>query len=174
MKTQEPFVEMLRGNANSLGRALEVLAAVKKDPKRADELFELYFQDDEWVKLRVSNVFRRLWREDKSWVEPYVERWVSEVAKIDQPSVQWTFAQLTGECRSKLSDKQQQAAIKQVKTYLTESDDWIVLNASLATLGDYAKTDDPIKKWLVPQLEKLQKHPKKSVAGRAKKIAANL
>ena len=71
---KEAFADMLRGDSNTLGRAVEVFEIVKKDPPRVQEVFDLYFQPDEWVRLRSSNVLRRLWREDPAWVEPFIAR----------------------------------------------------------------------------------------------------
>ena len=84
---KEAFVEMLRGNSNTLGRSPEVVEDVKAQPDRINELFELYFQPDEWVRLRSSNSLRRLWREDIKWVKPFIQRWINEVSPINQPSV---------------------------------------------------------------------------------------
>ncbi len=166
---QEPFVEMLRGDTNTLGRAIEVFDAVKQDPSRVQEVFDLYFQPDQWVRLRSSNVLRRLWREDPTWVEPFIARWIDEVSGIDQPSVQWTFAQIVHECSQFFDQGQMARSLQIVKGYLQNSDDWIVLNTSINTLAGAAKDDASLRAYLLPKLQKLSTHPKKSVASRAKK-----
>ena len=89
----EPFVEMLRGATNTLGRTEEVTDLVLADPSRAQEVYDLFFQDDEWVRLRAPSASKRLWRADEEIIEPFVEGWVAHVSAIDQPSSQWTFAQ---------------------------------------------------------------------------------
>jgi len=170
----EPFVEMLRGATNTLGRTEEVVEIVVADPARVGEVFELYFQDDEWVRLRASSSLKRLWRHDASMVAPFVDRWIGEVAAIDQPSVQWTFAQLLDECAELLSAAQAAAATEHVKRYLEESDDWIVVNSSIQTLGNRAADDAALRKWLLPRLRKQAQSHRKSTAGRATKALAAL
>jgi len=150
----EPFVEMLRGATNTLGRTEEVVEIVIAAPERLDELFELYFQPDEWVRLRVSSSLKRIWRHDPVWVAPYVERWTNEVARIDQPSVQWTFAQLLDECPQLFDEAQRTAAIAHVLGYLEHSDDWMVLNSSIESLVPFARDDESLRTKVVPLIER--------------------
>ena len=170
----EKLVDMLRGNSNTLGRTEEVVEIVKKDPTKIHELFKLYFQEDEWVRLRVSSSLKRLWRHNPETIRPFMRQWIDEVAIIDQPSTQWTFAQMVEECEKLLTDKQLKESIKHIQGYLESSTDWIVLNTSIQTLTHYATTDNTLKTWLTPKLKKLQNYEKKSVAARAKKALAYL
>jgi len=171
---KELFVEMLRGNTNSLGRTEEVVAVILKNPQRVNELFDGFYQDDEWVRLRVNSALKRLWRHDKTLVQPFVTRWTKEVAHIEQPSINWTFAQLVEECPELFTDKEIDSALSTIKQYLTHSSDWIVLNSSIQTLSKRAKDDTALRTWLMPQLKKLTTHDKKSVAGRARKWLTQL
>jgi hypothetical protein len=56
-----------------------------------------------------------------------------------------------------------------MKRNLESHPDWIVLNNTLETLSEWAATDDELKLWLKPNLERLVNDPRKSVAGRAVK-----
>lgn len=170
----EQFIDMLRGNSNTLGRTEEVVALVIKEPKRINELFDLFFQDDEWVRLRVNSSLKRLWRHDKQSIAPFIDRWITDVASIDQPSINWTFAQMVEECPELLSDKQRAKSTEIIKKYLTSSSDWIVLNTSIQALGTLAKNDPDLASWLKPQLKKLSTNDKKSVARRAAKTLETL
>ena len=165
----EKFVDMLRGEVNALGRTEEVVAEVLKHPQRINELFDLYFQDDEWVRLRVSSSLKRIWRAETDLVKPFIKRWVEKVSEIDQPSTQWTFAQLVEECPDLFSKTQLEKSIEQVKGYLDNSDDWIVLNTSIQSLTTHAKDNAELATWLKPRLKKLTNYSKKSVAGKARK-----
>jgi hypothetical protein len=159
---------------NSLGRTLEVVDTVLADKTRFDELYRCWFSDDEWVRLRVSNAVKRIYKEHPEWVAPYLERFLTETSVIDQPSTKWTMAQLYLWLEAGMSMDQKQRAIKILKHNLTTDDDWIVQNATLETLGTWAKSDAELHRWIMPHLEKASKSDKHSIAGRAKKLIATL
>jgi len=170
----EKFVEMLAGATNTLGRTEEAVALVLQSPERIEELYQCYFQPDEWVRLRVSSSFKRLWRADPDLVEPYIPGFIADVSKIDQPSANWTFSQLCLEMQDHLSDRQKKLAIRTMKQYLKNSKDWIVQNATIETLAIWADDSENLKTWLVPRLEKFSQGDKKSVAKRAEKWISKL
>lgn len=171
---KEPFLEMLRGNTNTLGRAVEVVDLIIEEPSRMQEVYDLFFQDDEWVKLRAGNVFKRLWRSRPELVAPFIDGWVDDVSKLNQPSVNWNFAQLMDERIEDVTPKQKKIAVKRIQGYLNTSDDWIVQNTSIQTLGTWARDDETLRKWLLPQLEKFSRSDKSSVARRAEKFLDKL
>lgn len=163
----EAFVEMLRGARNNLGRTEEVVDVVLETPQRIDELYDCYFQPDEWVRLRTSSSFKRIWRADKDLFLPYLDRFIKDVSKIDQPSVQWTFAEMCSDLDEHLSWMQRRSAKARIKNYLESSDDWIVQNRSIETLSTWALDDPKLQEWIVPKLEVFASGKRKSVAGRA-------
>lgn len=170
----EPFVEMLRGATNSLGRTEEVVALVLNDHDRLDEVHQLFFQDDEWVRLRASSSWKRIWRAQPEWAVPYLDSWIGEVSKLDQPSVQWTFAQLCLELDDLLTPRQRSTARNRLKKYLESSDDWIVLNSTMPTLTHWAADRAELAEWLRPRLDRLASDDRKSVATRAAKALKQL
>lgn len=171
----ESFEQMLTGgHPNSLGRTVEVVETIQADPDRIEELYGCYFSDDEVVRLRTSNAFKRLWRDDPTQVAPFIPRFIEEISKIEQYSAQWTVAQLFLELDSYLSDAQRATATEIVKGYLENVDDWIVLNNCIETLATWAKSDDGLRAWLRPHLERLAADSRKSVAKRAAKALKGL
>ena len=170
----EPFVEMLRGATNTLGRTEEVVELVIADRTLAQEVYDLFFQDDEWVRLRAASASKRLWRADEEIIEPFVEGWVAHVSSIDQPSSQWRFAQFCDECDDLLTDDQRAQAIAILTTYLKSANDWIVLNSSMPPLATWAQTRPELEAAILPRLEQLAKDDRKSVANRATKSLAKL
>lgn len=170
----EPFVEMLRGATNSLGRTEEVTALVIDDPSRAQEVYDCFFQDDEWARLRAASTSKRLWRHDSEMFAPFIQGWIDDVSAIDQPSAQWTFAQMCEECDAALTDAQRDRAIEIVKGYLAEGDDWIVLNSSMSTLAAWAMSRPELAAEVAPHLERLSNDGRKSVAKRAVKAMEQL
>lgn len=170
----EPFVEMLRGATNTLGRTDEVAAIALDDHSRAREVYDLFFQDDEWVRLRAASVSKRLWRANPDLFAPFVAGWVEYVSAIDQPSSQWTFAQMCEECDDLLTDDQRDRSIEIVSGYLAEEDDWIVLNSSMSALAQWAQTRPELAATITPHLQRRAKDGRKSVAGRANKALNRL
>ena len=166
-----PFEKMLTGgHPNSLGNTIEVVELVVEDPARLSELYECYFSKDEVVRLRVSNAFKRICAEHPDWLVPYLDRFLSEVATIDQASTQWTLAHLWGELEPFMNKEQLQRAKEHLKDNLANHRDWIVLNNTMQTLSDWAQKDAQLKTWLLPHLQRLSNDSRKSVANRANKL----
>lgn len=163
----EPFVEMLRGERNNLGRTEEVVAIVLATPDRIDELYDCFFQPDEWVRLRTSSSFKRIWRADAELFDPYLDRFIADVSSIDQPSVQWTFAEMCSDLAHRFTAAQRASATKRLQAYVDESEDWIVLNRTVESLGRWSTDDAALATWLTPHLHRLAGDDRKTVARRA-------
>lgn len=158
------------GHPNSLGNTVEVVEEVLADHSLFDELFNCYFSTDEVVRLRVSNAMKRICKVEKNLLVPYIDRFLTEIAAIDQASTQWTIAQLFALLEKDLNDTQLAEAKVILRKNLAEHSDWIVLNATMDTLGKWSKKDLGLRVWMEPHLDRLEKDSRKSVAGRAKKI----
>ena len=61
-----------------------------------------------------------------------------------------------------------------LKRNLCSNDDWIVLNFTMKTLGTWSASNQALKRWLLPELNKLSEDRRKSVARNAKKLLGNL
>lgn len=169
------FEEMLTGgHLNSLGRTIEVVDIVLADSDRIDELYQCYFSDDEVVRLRTSNAMKRVCQQHPDWLIPYLNRFLTEISNINQPSAQWTLAQLFQQLAGFMTESQFQEAVKVLKHNLQQYDDWIVLNHTMQTLADWAKEDDLLRVWLQPHIERLSTDNRKSVANRARKLNKEL
>lgn len=175
MVNTNTFETMLTGgHRNSLGQTVEVVNVVLKNKARLDDLYQCYFSEDEVVRLRVSNAIKRICQEHPDWLVPYLDRFIAKVSTINQASTQWTLAQLFLCLDSMMTDRQKNKATIIMKKNLQTSDDWIVQNQTMATLGLWATKDTDLKNWLEPQLKKLSTSYRKSVASRAKKILKTL
>jgi hypothetical protein len=173
--TSESFEEMLTGgHPNSLGRTIEVVDLVLADSTRLSDLYNCYFSADEIVRLRTSNAIKRISLENPEWLIPYIDKLISEISKINQPSAQWTLANLFQTLSVFMSASQRNRAKKVLQKNLETYTDWIVLNNTMDTLSKWAKEDSILEEWLLPHLERLVQDPRKSVSGRAKKIKTEL
>lgn len=165
----EPFEEILTGgHPNSLGRTLEVVDTVLADRKRVTELFDCYQSDDEVVRLRVSNALRRVQAKRPDLLVPLLDRLLAETSELDQPSAQWTLPKLFAGAEADMSQHQRAEALEIVKRNLAEHNDWIVLNNSVEYLSRLAATDEVLRAWLLPHLDRLSNDTRKSVAKRAR------
>lgn len=164
----EPFVQMLSGgHHNSLGRTGEVVGTVVEDHGRLDELFACLDSPDELVRLRAGDALEKVCRERKEWFVPRADRFLTEIGRIDQPSVQWHTAQILDHLRPDLTETRRRQAIDLLLGYLDESGDWIVLNTSAGILTEWARSDPKLARSLRPRLERLTTDRRKSVARRA-------
>ncbi len=158
------------GHPNSLGNTIEIVEEVLKENQYFDELFNCYFSTDEVVRLRVSNAMKRICKENKPLLIPYIDRLLTEIGAINQASTQWTLAQLFESLEKEMNEEQINAAKRLLKNNLANYTDWIVLNMTMDTLSKWAKKDAALKIWLKPHLERLGADPRKSVASKAKKM----
>ena len=164
------FEAMLTGgHPNSLGRTLEVVDAVRSQPQRFDALLSCYFSENDVVRLRVSNAVKRLTKESTAYLKPHVGLLLTDIAAIEQPSTQWTLAELFTLLDRELSSAERRKAQTLVKRNLSTSSDWIVLNKSIDALMRWARRDDTLAAWLRPELQRLSGDTRKSVANRATK-----
>ncbi len=158
------------GHPNSLGNTVEVVEEVLANHANFDELFNCYFSEDEVVRLRVSNAMKRVCAEEKQLLVPYIDRFLTEIADIDQASTQWTLCQLFLQLEKQMNDEQYEQALAIVKRNLEFHNDWIVLNEVMRTLSTWAEKNDSLREWVIPHLTRLSRDSRKSVSGRAVKI----
>lgn len=169
------FEERLKGgHPNSLGNTVEVVDEVLAENELFNELFNCYFSNDEIVRLRTSNAMKRICKAKKTILIPYIDLFLTDIAKIDQASTQWTLSQLFGMLEKDMDKRQIGQAKKIMENNLANHNDWIVLNQTMDTLTKWAKNDVKLKDWIKPQLERLTADERKSVSGRAKKMIEKL
>ena len=84
----EPFADMLKGgHPNSLGRTAEAVDIMLADRARLSELFAAIADPDEVVRLRVGDALEKVCREQPGWFVTHVDRLLSDLGQIEQPSV---------------------------------------------------------------------------------------
>ena len=131
----ESFAEILTvgGKSNSLGRSVEVVAAVLDDKNRLEELYKCIFDDDPWVRMRAADSIEKVCRVEPDWLLPYVDRMFEELSTSTQASILWHLAQIFRQVT--LSNKQKTFVIDWLKKTLSSNQiDWIVAANSLDTM----------------------------------------
>jgi len=152
-----------------LHRTVEVVDKILGNKRYLEQLYDCYFSEDEVVRLRTSNAFKRISREKPEWLVPYLDRFLGEISKIDQASTQWTLANLFETLREEMTKEQVKKAETILKKNLKSSNDWIVLKNSMQTLNTWSTDKKSLRTWLEPELVRLSKDPRKAVSGFAKK-----
>ena len=64
------------GHPNSLGNTLEMVDAVLGNTDKMEDLFLCYQSDDETVRLRTSNAFKRIFRAKPDFFKQWKKRFI--------------------------------------------------------------------------------------------------
>lgn len=167
------FEQMLTGgHPNSLGRTGEVVGIVFGNRRKLRELFECLGSEDEIVRMRAGDALEKVCRQRPDWFKPYVERLLTEVAVIDQPSVQWHLAQMLTEVD--LDPSERRRAIAWLWRTFDRTDDWIVTSEVLTALTFFARVSPAVRKRLPGALCQTQRDRRPAVARRATKLLAEV
>jgi hypothetical protein len=158
------------GHPNSLGNTVSVAQDVIADRSLLPALIATYSSDDEVVRLRVSSALKRVAWAEPAWVHEELDTVIEWVVALQQPSAQWTIAEILLTLGPMLSSAQRSRATDVMKAHLSVSGDWIVLIKTMETLTDWAKTDPELRAWLPERLEKLCREPRKSVSQKALRL----
>lgn len=153
MSRQEPIKAMLAGgNPRALARTEEVVQIVLRDKARVQELYHCLLEEDEIVRMRASDALEKVCRGRPAWLQAYVPQLLTEVAAIEQASVQWHLAQILGEVE--LTPGQRAAACRILKRNLAEKKDWIDVNYSMETLAKFSRDDAQLRTELLVILKR--------------------
>ena len=162
--------ELTGGHPNSLGNTIKVVKHVIKQKSRLNNLLKCYSSRDEVVKLRVSNAFKRIFRQKTEWFKDYKNIFLNKISKIKQSSTQWTCAQLFSELIHLLDRHEQKKAKKIILNYLKSSNDWIVLCQSMNALTNFDKIHSNSIIENIDIIKKLSKDKRNAVSRLAKKL----
>lgn len=163
--------QMFGGNKRKINNRL-VIEAVLRDPPRVGELFECVKDDDEYVRMRASDALEKVCRANASIVQPFKTRVLHEMSVIDQPSVQWHYAQIVDKLQ--LTPQETAQVISKLQANFEKYEDWITRNITMEVLGHFALQDEALRAYLVPKLEEMTKEKRVSLSTRARKILKKL
>ena len=170
---QEVFKILAEGNPNSLGRLLEVLEWIKANEFTIEGLLDLYEKEDRYVSMRISNILKRLWREDSKVVITHVDRIINQAQSLKNPTFRWTLAQMYDELFLELTAKQRTQLINEIQRNLELGDDWIMLTQSMKALQKAIK-QKAILKISIQTVSRLKDHQSKVVKSQTIKLISSL
>lgn len=161
------------GKSNSLGRTDEVIDTVLSDKQRLDELYACVSNDDAWVRMRAIDAIEKVCRQHPEWVEPYIDKFQKELAKSNQPSIQWHLAQMYA--RLSMNENQKKIAIDWLKTLLSDTEiDWIVSANAMKALVQFTHDGLVNTNTTIDLLRLQQGHKSKSVVKKASRFLHEL
>ncbi|HXX79417.1 MAG TPA: hypothetical protein VEI53_13050, partial [Ktedonobacteraceae bacterium] len=146
--------------------------AVLHDPAKVGELFECVIDEDDYVRMRASDALEKVCRSNPSIVQPLKTRVLHEMSVIDQPSVQWHYAQIVDQLQ--LNPQETAEVIRKLQSNFETYDDWITRSITMEVLGNFAVHDDALRAYLMPKLEELTKDRRVSISTRAQKVLKRL
>lgn len=158
------------GDRRSLHGVADVIRIAADETAVFDELFTCLFSGDELVRMRAADALEKIARLAPQLFVTYRRRLLNDVAKIDQPSVQWHLAQILAEIE--LTPTQRAQAIRILRRNLERYEDRIVINLTLGALAQFARNDPRLRAELIPILRQHQSSRHKSTAKRAAKLLA--
>ena len=158
------------GHPNSLGNTLEVVDVVLGNTDKMEDLFLCYQSDDETVRLRTSNAFKRIFRAKRELFKQWKQRFIKEVAEIDQPSAKWTSIQILNELFDQLDEKEKTQSVEICLRYLRNEKDWIVINQSLNFMRNHQERFDFKDPEMMKLLNFFVEDGRKSISKNAEKI----
>ena len=160
------------GDLRSIGRADEVVDDVLKHPVLFGEVFEGMLDEDPVIRMRSADVLEKVSSRHPEYLQPFKDRLINEVSKIEQQEVHWHVAQMFSYL--KINKTERDRIIKILLFYIDNSKSKIVKVCSMQTLADLAEKDATIRSEIVRKLEKIVKTGSPAMVNRGKKLINRL
>lgn len=169
---KDPLKLLAIGDRRTTGKSDEVAAAVLRDPKLFDVVFDAMWQsDDAGIRMRASNVCETVTRSMPELLTPRKKDLLKHVANVEQQEVRWHYCQMLP--RAKLTPAERRRAFAQLKTFSNDKSG-IVRTFALQAMFDLAQQDPTLeeetREWIVKQME----NATPAVKSRGRKLLAAL
>ena len=134
MNEKELFKILLEGKSNTLGRVLEIYDKILSSQLTVMDVYNLYKMENRIVSMRVSNILKRLWRTESSYILPIVDQFIKDAKEYKNPTFRWTIAQMFKELFPVLNIDQRIQLLFEIQRNFQLSDDWIMISQSIDAL----------------------------------------
>ena len=169
MNEKELFKILLEGKSNTLGRALEIYDKILSSQLTVMDVYNLYKMENRIVSMRVSNILKRLWRTQSSYILPIVDQFIKDAKEYNNPTFRWTIAQLFKELFPVLNLDQRIQLLFEIQRNFQLSDDWIMLSQSIDALI-FAKNKKFEISHMTTILDNLARDERKIIQEKLKKL----
>ena len=133
------------GDLRSIGEADLVVEDLHKDPSLFNEVFDCLYSDTPGVRMRSADVIETFTSKHPEYVNPYKNKLLYEVSRINQKEVRWHVCQIIP--RLELNTKEFDQAFILFKEYFDDNSS-IVKTFVMQALFDLAQ----LNKNLMPEV----------------------
>jgi hypothetical protein len=169
MNEKELFKILLEGKSNTLGRVLEIYDKILSSQLTVMDVYNLYKMENRIVSMRVSNILKRLWRTESSYILPIVDQFIKDAREYKNPTFRWTIAQMFKELFPVLNIDQRIQLLFEIQRNFQLSDDWIMLSQSIDALI-FAKNKKFEIIYMTTILDNLARDERKIIKEKLKKL----
>ena len=160
------------GDLRSIGRADEVVDDVLKHPVLFGDVFQGMLDDDPRIRMRSADALEKVSSKHPEYLQPFKDRLINEVSKIEQQEVRWHVAQMFSYLKT--NKKERNKIIRILLSYIDNSKSRIVKVCSMQALADLAEKDESIRSKIVKKLEGIVKTGSPAMISRGKKLIDRL
>jgi len=159
------------GDRRSIGRANQVVADVLNDPSLFEAVFNGMLSNDPIIRMRSADAVEKITAKHPEYLQPYKEKLIQQVAKVDQQEVRWHIAQMFP--RLELS-KEERAVVVQILLDYLDDKSKIVKTSSMQALADLAERDASLRFKVIKLLEEFTTTGSPAMKSRGRKLLEKL
>ncbi|MBI4672462.1 MAG: hypothetical protein HY741_12460 [Chloroflexi bacterium] len=160
------------GDMRTTGKSAEVTAAILKNPKLFDSVFDAMWQSaDAGVRMRAANVCETVTRTRPDLLQPRKRDLFQRVAPMPQQEVRWHVCQMLPHLKLTRAERRRAYAI--VQSFLDDKSS-IVRTFAMQAMADFAKQDATLLPQTIALIEKLAASGTPAMRSRGKKLLKEL
>jgi hypothetical protein len=166
------ILALLKGaDRRTIGRADEVAAMVRKNPKLFEQLVAGLWSPDARVRMRAADAAEKVTRENHEFLRPYKEELLGLMSETPEQELRWHLAVMVP--RLELSLKEKQRAISWLHAYLEDRSS-IVKTFALQGLADLAREDSSLVPGVTETLREATRSGTPAMKARSRKLLMGL
>ncbi len=159
---------LARGDRRVAGDAPSVAVEIAANPGRLPELVGCLFDPDPGVRMRAADSLERVSRGNPAWLDPHVDRLLTDAVAIEQVEVRWHIAQIIP--RLTLTGERRRRAARLLADWFEHSHSRIVQASALQAVVDLAERDADLRTMAADLLGQAMRSGVPSLADRARRI----
>lgn len=159
------------GDRRSIGRANDVVAEVLNDPSIFQVVFNGMLAKDPVIRMRAADAVEKITADHPELLQPYKQKLIREVARVEQQEVRWHVAQLIS--RLELNDRELRTVVEILLGYLSDKSS-IVRTSVMQALADLAERTQELRPQVVKLLEELSKSGSPAMKSRGRRLLKTL
>ncbi len=159
------------GDRRSIGRADHVAAMVSDDPRLFPKLIAGLWSTDPLVRMRAADATEKVTRKRRELLHAYKKELLGLMAESQEQEMRWHLAVMVP--RLRLNDKERQAAISSLSSYLQDQSS-IVKTFALQGMADLARDEPGLRAEVVEILRAATRSGTAAMKARGRKLLTKL